>query len=248
MFGCLHKYLEYCVKKGGNNTGFLKNTTQRSAGPLWHLFTGVHKNLGDKRAFSGPYRELQDDGFRDFLNQAVTFLGQAKHEKTDLASFDLRRAVEILANVSNKVFSTGGFGFFENVQKQKFSKEYHGLFRYAHGPNPPFIRASKYKGAFSFSNHECSLYSRETGVMLPLQPLIFWDRCPHHPDIEDGHCFFFDKEEKGAFSFKAVGYPCVCTVSESNEYAELARLLAEMRSGDPKLEVLDVGVLEDIDP
>jgi hypothetical protein len=91
------------------------------------------------------------------------------------------------------------------------------------------------------------LYCRGTGKVLPLQPLIFWERCRNHPDVEDGHCFFFDKEEGGTFTFKAVGYPCVCVVSESNEYGELGKLLAGMRSEDPKLEVLDVGVLEDTD-
>ncbi len=240
-------YLEYCVRSGGKNTHILKGLTQRSPGPLWQLFKKVSTELGDKGDLSDPYRELQSQGFQSILDQAVTFLGKAKHEKAELGSFNLHRVVEILANITNKAFSDCRLGFFDHVGKQKFTKEYQGLYRHAHGPNPPFIIASKYRGIFSFSKDECMIYCSGTGKALPLQPLIFWERCRNHPDIEDGHCFFFDKEERGIFTFKAVGYPCVCVVSESNEYAELGKLLAGMRSEDPKLEVLDVGVLEDTD-
>ena len=53
--------------------------------------------------------------------------------------------------------------------------------------------------------------------------------------------------KKAGFSFKAVGYPCPCEVSESNEYAELTKFLAAMRTADPKLEFLDVGLMEEMD-
>ena len=80
-----------------------------------------------------------------------------------------------------------------------------------------------------------------------LQPLIFWDRCPNHLDLEEGHCFLFDKEMKGSFSFKAVGYPCSCEASESNEYAELAGFLEKMKNEDLKLEFVETGFLEEVD-
>ena len=52
---------------------------------------------------------------------------------------------------------------------------------------------------------------------------------------------------KGSFSFKAVGYPCSCEVSESNEYAELAKFLEGIKNEDLKLELVEIGFLEEVD-
>lgn len=245
--GAYISYLEYCVIKDRAATRILKGFTQRSIGPLWKLLRDSLIKLGDKNELSAPYGELLEDSFVQVIETTVDFLAQAKHEKADLDSFDLLRSIKILANISNKVFAKNKFGFFENVQKQKFSKEYRGLFRHACGAHPPFIKAYRYSGPDSFSNDQAVLYNTEKGYLLTLQPLIFWDRCSNHRDVEEGHCFLFDKETKVGFSFKAVGYPCPCEVSESNEYAELAKFLTAMRTEDSKLEFLDVGLMEEMD-
>jgi hypothetical protein len=245
--GAYISYLEYCVYKERATTRIFKEFTQRSAGPLWKLLKESQKKLGDKRQLTAPYGQLIEDTFLQTMEQTVDFLAQAKHEKTDPASFDLLRSIKILANVSNEVFSKNEFGFFENVKKQKFRKDYQGLFREASGPSPTFIKASKYLGPTSFSRDEAVFYNKEKGYVLNLQPLIFWDRCPNHPDLEEGHCFLFDKQIKGNFSYKAVGYPCSCEVSESNEYVELANFLKEIKNEDIKLELVDIGSLEELE-
>jgi hypothetical protein len=245
--GAFVSYLEYCVVKQRAATKLLRGFAQRSVGPLWKLLRESLKKLGDKKQLSAPYDELMEDSLVQFLEQTLDFLAQAKHEKVDVESFDLQRSVRIIANISNKAFANNKFGFFENVHKQKFSKEYRGHFRQACGPNPPFIRAYKYSGPQSFSRDEAVLYNKEKGYLLALQPLVFWDSCPKHRDVEEGHCFLFDKEIKGGFSFKAVGYPCSCEVSRTTQYAELAKILENMKEEDPKLELIEIGLLEEVD-
>jgi hypothetical protein len=245
--GAFVSYLEYCVAKQRAVSRLLKGFTQRSIGPLWKLLRESLAKLGDKKRLSAPYDELMEKGIVQFIEQTVDFLSQAKHDKADVESFDLQRSVRIIANISNKVFASNKFGFFENVHKQKFSKEYQGLFRQARGPNPPFIRAYKYSGPLPFSRDEAVLFDNEKGYLLALQPLVFWDSCPKHRDVEEGHCFLFDKEIKSGFSFKAVGYPCTCEVSKTNQYAELAKILESMREEDPKLEFIEVGLLEEVE-
>ncbi len=89
----------------------------------------------------------------------------------------------------------------------------------------------------------------ENCTALSLQPLIFWDRCNKHPEVDIGHCYIFDKPEKveGEFSFKAVGYPCSCPISvKDQQYSALAVKLMEYRERDPKIGLLTVDTLRDI--
>jgi hypothetical protein len=81
---------------------------------------------------------------------------------------------------------------------------------------------------------------------LPLQPLIFWNHCIHHPELDGGHCYLFDRvESPGVFSFKAAGATCTCTASIDNELAPLAVQLIEFCKADPTVALLDVGELRD---
>jgi len=241
-------YLDYCSEKGKEKTKILRGFTQRSAGPLWDLLKTCLTKLGKKESISTPYNELLADEFRGPIDDAIKFLAQYKHDKTRESSFDTLRPVQILANISQKVFLKNTFGFFENVQKQKFGKEYQGQFRHAHGVHPPFIKFSTYKGTLPFSEDDPILFNSLNGTALSLQPLLFWDSCPEHPDLDNGHCYLFDKEEirEGQFSFKAVGYPCTCNVSTSNEYANLAEFLTEFRDHDRNIDRFEVGFLEEV--
>lgn len=245
--GAYISYLEYCVTKGTATTKIFRGFTQRSVGPLWKLLGESLKKLGNGKQISTPYSELVEDNFLQVMEQTVDFLAQAKHEKASLESFDLLRSVKILANISNKVFVNNKFGFFENVQKQKFSKEYRGLFRQADGAHSSFIKAYRYVGPVSFSRDEAVLHNKEKGYVLGLQPLLFWDSCLSHRDVEEGHCFLFDKETEGGFEFKAVGYPCSCEVTESDDYVELTKCLQGMKKEDPKIEIVDIGSMEEVD-
>src|SRR5262249_11499215 len=155
--------------------------------------------------------------------------------------FDTVRAVEILANVSQKAFGKNIFGFFEQVRKEKFGKGYRGTFRHASGPEP-FIRASRYEGSESFAEGELFVVNSEKNVGLPLQALVFWDDCSNHPDLSSGHCYFFDKGDGDdvSFSYKAAGYPCTInvTLSEGNMYKEIAKALLELKRNDPNIELM----------
>src|SRR5262249_16858182 len=150
------------------------------------------------------------------------------------------------ANISQKVFAKNFFGFFEQVRKDKFGKSYRGTYRHATGPEP-FIRVSRFLGEESFADGDLFIVDSDNEYGLPLQPLIFWDECPHHPDLPYGHCYFYDKSsgENKAFSYKAAGHPCTIMVSEENKYGEIAKGLIAMKSNDPTIERTEKIKLQD---
>lgn len=124
------------------------------------------------------------------------------------------------------------------MRKEKFGRNYRGIFRYACGPEP-FIRASQYDGPQAFAEGEIFVVNRDKGSGLALQPLVFWDDCPNHPDLAAGHCYLFDKSDRDepTFSFKAAGYPCTCTVSPTSKYRELAEALVAQKTSDSTIEL-----------
>ncbi|MBZ5565302.1 MAG: molecular chaperone [Acidobacteriia bacterium] len=240
-------YLEYCTTKGRSQTKLFKGLTQRSAGPLWHFLRDCVAHAAGTELISAPYKELLTSELFNQIDGAVTLWPKVKHKKVHQTSVDHLRPVTILANISNQVFSKTVFGFFEGVQKQKFGTRFKGLFRHAHG-KPPFVRTSLYEGDKPFAEVEALLVSLESGEILPLLPLIYWDCCDKHPELEPpGHCFLFDSPTKieGAFSFKAVGCLCAGEVSQQNQYRFLADQLAVFRQYDPILE-RSVGSFSDV--
>lgn len=110
---------------------------------------------------------------------------------------------------------------------------------------PPFLDFLEYQGVDDFSN-ESFLLEPESGVALPLSPLVFWDFCNKHPDVDIGHCYMFDKNEnEDSFSFKAVGYPCVREISiTSKEYGPLAEELFKCKNRDQKISLRQTGALK----
>ncbi len=240
-------YMEYCVQKGTKESRLFKGFTQRSAGPLWDFLKKCLEQIGSQASISHPYRELLTPEFFTSTDSAVNFVTQDKHGKADGNNFDTLKSVQILANISQKVFSENKFGFFEQVSKKKFVKDYQGLFRIASGSSY-FLDFLEYQGADYFSPDEPFLLAPETGVALSLSPLMFWDRCDEHPDINAGlgHCYLFDKDnnQRGSYSFKAVGHPCVCNVSLANEgYQPLAEELLKCKDRDQKFELYQLGDL-----
>ncbi len=85
-------------------------------------------------------------------------------------------------------------------------------------------------------------------VGLPLSPLVFWNHCQHHPELDCGHCYFYDRvESSGAFSFKAAGAPCTCIASVDNDLAPVAELLGDFVNADPTIALADIGELSSLD-
>jgi hypothetical protein len=188
-------FLEYCVHKSDAQTKIFKGYTERSAGPLWSLLKACLRQLGNNSTISSPYKELLTPEFCRPIDEAVNAFARYKHNKAGEASINTIRPIQILANVSQKVFGNYILGFFERVQKQRFGKDYEGIFRHTVGC-PPFIRVSKYHRTLAFSGDDPILLNIENCMVLSLQPLMFWDHCPNHTEIDTGHCFIYDIDEK----------------------------------------------------
>jgi hypothetical protein len=232
--GAYTVYLEYCSQKGRSNSNLFKGLTKRSAGPLWQLIRESITHLGKAPAISAPYRNLlMPDIFKE-IDSAITQFSQQKHNKATSESIDHLRLVKILANISAEVFSTVRFGFFEGVKKSRFGVGFRGVFRHAHG-KPPFVRVSEYSGDESFSETEAMIVVLRAGLILPLKPLVYWDSCKRHPDLQPpGHCYFYDSTSKAGkeFSYKAVGSPCSLEIAPTDESGPLAELLIALRKSD----------------
>ncbi len=235
-------YLEYCVKKGKETSRYFKGFTQRSAGPLWKLLKDCLNETSKTATISLPYQELVSEEFFKDIDKAVDFVAQQKHEKVSDDQVDLLRIVRILANISQKVFDNNLLGVFEQVKRQRFanSKQYQGLFRLTHGC-PPFLKTYEFKSVVDFPEESPYLLNITQKTLLPLSPLLFWDQCSKHPTTDFGHCYLFDIQEKtqektlGAFSYKAVGYPCSSTISLNTKYQAMAELLIDYKNQDPTI-------------
>ncbi len=243
----LYWHRGYCALKGRSSTAFFKGFTKRSVGPLWALFKNSVTALGRRAGVCAGFGELLKEELSRPVDEAVTWFAQYKHGKASAGSLDTLRVVQILANVSQKVFSTHIFGMFEQVTKQRFGRDFEGYFRHAVGC-PPFFKTSTYHGHAAVSSSEAFLVNLESGAGLSLSPLVFWDVCPRHPDTE--HCYMYDsveKEQQGAYSFKATGCTCTCIVSASNQYSPLAEVLEKHRLSDQAAEVTVLGAFRPVE-
>jgi hypothetical protein len=233
-------YQEYCTIKGRAETRIIKRLRKRSAGPVWAFFKDCMEQLGGQSVFSAAYRGLLQTELRKEIESAVGIVAQHKHGKVSEETANPLRAVQILANVAHLAFGDNAFGIFQHVEKQRFSTKYEGIFRHTHG-RPPFVGVSKYSGAAPFSNNESYILNSTNRRALPMEPLILWEHCLHHPDLENGHCFMLDTNEgDGSFTFKAVGFTCVMKVVRGGVHSEVAERLWQMFDKDITLEEVHV--------
>jgi len=240
-------FLEYCSRRGTGTSRLFKNFVQskRSAGPLWALAKASMQGLGKTAAICAPLKELTEGALFQPIDQFVNNIAQEKHDKIDAREVDTVRPVQILANILQKVFASGKFGFFQGVRKERFgTRGFRGVFRHAVGANSSFVMVSDYTGSESFSDEEPFIVQGTHA--LSLQPLIFWHPCPRHPDLDSGHCYFFDSAQApGRFSYKAAGYSCTCIVAVDTDFAPLAEQLSKAMLEDPSTGLVEVGSLRD---
>jgi hypothetical protein len=237
-------YLEYCAHKRKGNSYLFKGFTQRSAGPLWRLLHESVRAADKGSVVCMAMRDLTHSTLNQPLDHFVDLIAKEKHGKVDEREIDTVRPVQILANLLHKVFAEVKFGLFQQVQKPRLGKDFGGIFRHATG-RPPFVTISKYSGESSFAQDDAYIVYGQSG--LSLQPLIFWNACPQHPELDCGHCYLYDcMESPGVFSFKAAGAPCTCTASVDNDLAPLAEQLVEFSRADPVVPLVAVRELQEI--
>lgn len=177
------------------DTRLFKVLTQRSVGPLWALLRETTKNSSRLRICRG-LNELVHEETHRYVDEAVTFFGQYKHDKAREGGIDILRVVQTLANLVQLAFSEWVFGFFETVQRRPFSSKHVGRFRQACG-TPPFSNLWEYEGNQTFSEDQAILVNSSEHLGLSLEPFVFWDQCQAHPEQEFGHCYLFDRAERG---------------------------------------------------
>ena len=182
--------------------------SQRSVGPLWGLLRQlfVQQGFGKKAKFSAPVAGLFQGDLYQLLDGFVNFVAQSKHDKMEMGSVDLQRPLYALANVCNQIFKKARFGFFEHLQRERFSGKIAGYFRIADG-QPPFIQSCAVKVETLPPELMPYLLIASDKVALPLCPMIFWWQDAKGQLYEHGRCHLFDFAAKdgSSFSFKTVG-------------------------------------------
>lgn len=241
-FGAFIAYSEYTSLKGRASSKIFKDFSQRSAGPLWGLIKNSLSKIDGKGYFSRTLMKLLEEPIFSEMNKLVTMIGEVKHEKSE-RSPDYLRAIKLLGNVFRDYYGKFKFGYFEEVQKKRFSNLYCGKFRVATGAHTPFIDVLNYEGPHSFSEDQCILLCPESGRVLFIEPLMFWLR-GDQSSISEIDLYSYDIEEKTGFSFKRVGSKGKMLLSEEN-FGPLIENLKEIRSADKETQIADgVSILE----
>jgi hypothetical protein len=241
-------YIEHCLRKGEKVTKLFKGYTQRSASPLWKLIKECLISLKSNALILKPVSLLTEGEYSTEFETAISFIAKSNHNKGDLESFNSLRIVKIIANVCNEIFSRYKFGYFANVKKNHFGKGFSGYFHLAHGPQSNFYDLYEYHGDSSFSEDEPILYGKEEGIAISLQPLIFWENCKNHPDLDNGHCYLYDIENRsGSFGFKSAGYTCELEVNKEGKFSALYEAIIGCKEKDPSINVYQIGKMSKIE-
>ena len=251
MTGAYCAYSDYrFVRSNGfyrGKSALLKQFSQRSLGPLWGLlrtlFHGSHINFGPKAEFTGALAEMFSSELEKSLNDAVTKMGEEKHEKT--SGFDCHRPLYVVANILRRTFQKIHFGFFEQLEQDPFGDEFIGFFRIAHG-HPPFIRRLPVRLKQSAPNRVPFLLNIGSRKAIPLMPLFFWSQIEGRHAHEHGYCFAFDSPERDGttFSYKALGIPHAEKVSGSHRFHRLATELTNLRVDDGQINAIELSHIE----
>lgn len=246
-------YIEFCTISRRAVTRLFAEFPHRSASYLWKMLKLVQSQMGKNAVITSPFKKVCMGENEQIFDAITRSWAQARHELSNTEKDKVLNAVRVLANVSHEVFSRTPFGFFQHVRKEPFARRYLGRFRVTHG-KPPHTEYFAYSGPQSFSELEAFAVCPGRSEALPLAPLIFWYPCPQHRDLENGHCFLFDKlrgDKDGAeATFKAANHACSITVSSSDgELAPIVKQLSGWKAEDPKLEMIsDVNLTKDAAP
>jgi hypothetical protein len=239
---CLAAYLSYvelCSTDRRATTRFFAGFPHRSTSYLWKMLKSIQAELGKRAELTAPFKKLCVGDNEMVFERMTTLWAQARHELSTAEKEDVLGAVKVLANVSHEVFSRTPFGFFQHVMKEPFSSRYAGRFRITHG-KPPHTRYLAYHGHHAFSDVEAFVVWPERSIALPLTPLVFWYSCQLHRDLENGHCFVFDKlkgdDVSAEATFKAANYNCSLMITSQSELSALRTQLLSLRVQDQKLE------------
>jgi hypothetical protein len=171
MFAGYVAFSEHCTLQGAN-AGFFKSFRQRSAGPLWALFKNAASAIGTRWRLIPGLREMADESFIRDMDEVVSMVAQPKHGKS-ADGLDYPRILEKTGNIIARAMNGRVFGYFEDIKLKPFSKNrYQGIFRNARGPTATFIDIYNYEGSESFPAEFVFVFDIESGLGVPLFPLI----------------------------------------------------------------------------
>lgn len=241
-FGAFVAYSEYTTIKGRGASKIFKDFSQRSAGPLWSLLKNSLAKIRGKSNFSKSLEKLLDEPIFTEIDNLVTMIGEVKHEKSE-RSPDYLRAIKILGNIFRDYCTNFKFGYFEDVQKKRFSTVYEGKFRIASGAHAPFVDVLNYEGKHPFSEDQSVLLCPETGKVLFIEPLMFWLR-DEQSTAFDLDLYVYDILEKSGFSFKRINSKGKI-ILENDRFEPLIDLLKQVKIEDINTQIIEgISVME----
>ena len=200
--------------------------------------------------YTRALKELFTQTSVDQLDQAVEFANSMKHTLemgADLSgkqqSYDFRPVLRKVGNTLLNALKTRKVGFFEGVEKRKFSSSFHGRFAEVKGPSRNFYSTFAYQGNASFSSECLYLVDLESGTAISLFPLMVMglEEIAGAP-----HFYMYDSMKKDAAVYRTIEAGQTISVSANGELAELWESVQSLgvedqfeRMDDIKLSKLD---------
>jgi hypothetical protein len=242
---CLCAYIsliEYYCTPRRRTTRIFRDFPHRSASAAWIMLRSVHEQLGNSAVITGPLKVLFSSQNSALLDRITRNWAEVRHELGQSQKDDVHAAIRLLSNASQGIFGKYEFGYVESVQRERFSNRYNSRFRIAHG-KPPYTEFFTCLGQQPFSEAEAMILDPSSGKGLLLTPLVLWYPCSAHPDLENGHCYLFDKlkgeGENAKATFKAAASPCQMGTDSAPDTRELLDQLLQFKADDGRLSPLE---------
>jgi len=226
-------YAEHCAVGGAGGSVF-KGFRQRSAGPLWAMFKRCATATGAKWEFGKELLSLSATPVLEEIDTAVSQVAFAKHGKR-AEHLDYPRVLEKIGNALAKAVHGRVLGYFEDAKRKPFSMNtFQGIFRNARGASPPFIDVYEYEGREDFPSEFVFLFDVETGIGLPLFPLVVrgLDRARSHHEEPDFFLYDIVRAGEKEIAFKAVQERDEVVSSADGRFPELFETAAAVVKED----------------
>ena len=175
----------------GKAGGLLVSFPHRAMSPLWALFNGCLKKLGDKARFSARFGDVLTDESRvASFQEAIEAFTLNKHGKLADEAKDWHTFVQL--PLTAILLGMEGFVFGRSMASKPVpfaGGEHEGVFVVAND-NQPFVETRAYRSDVSVDGSVALLVDRTNGQSMSLSPFVFWfDR--NKAGVHD--CYLLDR-------------------------------------------------------
>jgi len=201
-----------CKTSHGANHGPLSafKSSKVSAGPLWNALRTYIDTIRDNGSFTRVLADLRKGPLLESINQAVTRIGEVKHDKVDESAIEWNKPILQLGNLARQVFDKAWFGYFQDGRQR--AGRAHVTFRRLTGHGVGAAPTSVVLEKMPEDGQPYLLIPSEK-ITVPLFP---WILMLDSQDSQRRKFLFFDGPEgrqSATFSYRCPGEPQTVSIS-----------------------------------